>query len=104
MSRNIIKAILLVMVFHLFGCAEPKPAEPVALKAVPGKELYCLAETMEEAEEIAKSYDITLVTFGDGVATFTTDRNPLEVVAYGQQKGLPAISVNTASKKPYSKK
>ena len=104
MSCICIKLFVLIMAFNLFGCAKPIQAPGIQAEAVKGKELYCLAETLAEAEEIASLYDITLVSFGDGVATFTTDRDLQEVIEYGKKNDLPPISINTSTIKPYSKK
>ena len=90
------------MSFHIFGCAKPAPAVTVPVDAVPGKELYCLAESASEAEEIAASYGITLVVFGNGVATFTTDKDLHEVIEYGKKNNLTPISINTATIKPHN--
>ncbi len=90
------------MTFNLFGCAKPAESHGIQAEAVKGKELYCLAETKAEAEEIASSYDITLVSFGDGVATFTTDRNLQEVIEYGKENDLAPISINTSTIKPFN--
>ena len=103
MRRLLTGFLVYVMAFHLFGCAKPAEAPSIQAEAVKGKELYCLAETQEEAEEIASSYDITLVSFGDGVATFTTDRNLQEVIRYGRENNLAPISINTSTIKPFSK-
>lgn len=102
MIRRFVIAWSIAVLFNLFGCAKPVPAEPVTTDAVPGRELYCLAESQTEAEEIASSYDITLVSFGDGVATFTTDKDLHEVIEYGKKYNLAPISINTATITTYN--
>ena len=69
-----------------FPNARPKVAE--------GEELLCLTETQEEAEKIAELYEIELVSFGNGVAIFHTEKDPLEVIAYGKKNNLPELSLN----------
>ena len=69
-------------------------AQQVSEDYVSGKELMCLVESQEEAEAIAKQYNIELVEFSYGVATFHTDENPNDVIAMGKQLGYPELSLN----------
>lgn len=57
-------------------------------------ELIALADTREEAEEIAKLYGIELSTYSYGVATYTTDKNVTELMQLGEEKGYPELSLN----------
>lgn len=57
-------------------------------------ELIALADTLEEAERIAELYGIGLSTYSYGVATYTTDKNPLELMALGEENGYPALTLN----------
>ena len=84
------------------GCNN-KPLEPEEIEAVAvpiednvveGKELLCLADTEEEAQEIADMYGIELVEFGYGVATFHAE-NPQAVIQMGKEKGYPELSLNS---------
>ncbi|MBR1456020.1 MAG: hypothetical protein IJ594_02515, partial [Oscillospiraceae bacterium] len=59
-----------------------------------GRELFTLADSEEEAQQLAELYGIELVEFGNGVATFHTEEPPAEVVARGQANGWPLIEVN----------
>lgn len=59
-----------------------------------GRELMALVQTEEEAEKIAEMYGIELVKFADGVAEYTTDRIIEEVIAEGEEKGYPKLSIN----------
>ncbi len=59
-----------------------------------GKELFTLAETEEEAKQIAQIYGIELVSFEYGVATFHTEEDPSEVVERGRENGWPPIEIN----------
>ena len=61
---------------------------------VSGKELMCLVDTEDEAKAIAKQYNIELVEFSYGVATFHTDENPNDVIAMGKKLGYPELSLN----------
>lgn len=57
-------------------------------------EMIALADTEEEALEIAELYQIELLSFSDGVAVYQTDRDPAELTALGQQNGYPALTLN----------
>ena len=61
---------------------------------VPKVELVALADTEEQAQEIASMYQIELQSFSNGVAVYTTDQEPSALIALGQQNGYPALSVN----------
>lgn len=61
-------------------------------------ELIALADTREEAEEIAKLYGIELSTYSYGVATYTTDKNAFELMEMGEENGYPALSLNHENK------
>lgn len=52
------------------------------------------AGTEEEARKIAEQYGITLVSYGNGIATYQTDEDPYEVIARGEKKGYPKLSIN----------
>lgn len=56
------------------------------------KELIALADTREEAEEIAELYEIDLSSYSYGVATYTTDKNTQELIELGAEKGYPALT------------
>lgn len=57
-------------------------------------ELIALADTEEQALEIAELYQIELLSFSEGVAVYTTDQDPQELIALGQEKGYPLLSIN----------
>ena len=57
-------------------------------------ELVALVDTEEEAKEIAKLYGIELKSFAAGVAVYTTDQNPHDIIQMGIDKGYPALSIN----------
>lgn len=50
--------------------------------------------TQEEAQKIAEQYGITLVSYGNGIATYQTDEDPYEVIARGEKNGYPQLSIN----------
>lgn len=58
--------------------------------------LMALAETQEQAQEIAELYGIEMVSFEDGIAVYDTDQDPYDMIAEGQKKGYPILSVNYA--------
>ena len=59
-----------------------------------GAELYCLADSQEEAGEIADLYGIELVDFDLGVATFHTEEDPGAVIQRGKENGWRSLSLN----------
>lgn len=61
-------------------------------------ELMCLADTQEEAEEIAQAYGIELVSFDLGVAVFKSDIPYSELITYGEENDLKRLSINHIQK------
>ena len=57
-------------------------------------ELTALADTEEEAQEIAELYQIELLSFSEGVAVYSTDQDPYELFALGEEKDYPPLSLN----------
>lgn len=57
-------------------------------------QLTCLADSQQEAEQIAQSYGIEFVSFEYGVAVFLSDKPYPELVAYGEENGLKQLSVD----------
>lgn len=60
-----------------------------------GEELLCIAESEQEAENIAELYGIELVRFSHGIAVFHTDEDLEAVAARGAENGWPELSPNT---------
>lgn len=93
----IICSILAVAVIGLAGASWLRPG-PVYLEGEPIQsetlELVGLADTREEAEAIARDYGITLLSYGENVAVFTTDKSYEEITETGKRKGLPELSIN----------
>lgn len=57
-------------------------------------ELMCLADSQEEAEDIAQAYGIELVSFDMGVAVFKSDKPYSELITYGEENDLKRLSIN----------
>lgn len=57
-------------------------------------QLYALTKTEEESCKIAELYDIILIEYKQGVATYHTEKNPHEVVKLGEKKKYPPIYIN----------
>lgn len=66
-------------------------ASPIPIADDP---LIADANTQEEAQKIAEQYGITLVSYGNGIATYQTDEDPYEVIARGEKNGYPQLSIN----------
>ena len=58
--------------------------------------LVATAETRAAAEEIAELYGITLVSYELKVAVYSTDKDPMELIQMGAEKGYPAIGINNS--------
>lgn len=90
------------------GAARPAPTETVAVTTRPTApassapeaaeatepQLMALTDTRAEAEDMARQYGITLVSWQDGLALFSTAEDPETVVRRGAQNGWPELSVN----------
>ena len=98
--RKLKKAgILLSLLSILSGCSDPKtPSVPIGGDVVEGKELFCLCESEEKAKEIADSYEIELVSWGNGVAVFHTEKDLETVIQYGIKNDLPLLEPNRKKK------
>lgn len=114
MKRKMLKVLIAVIVivlvvlagwYVLFVCFDKGPAFPflpqkhVQLQGVEAMEvsqepLMAVVESEEEAQSIAEMYDITFVSFEDGVALYRTDEDIFEVIARGQENGYPQLSIN----------
>lgn len=57
-------------------------------------ELIALAKDQEEAEKIAELYGIELDSFSEGVAVYTTDKDPQDLKELGDINGYPTLTVN----------
>ncbi len=59
-----------------------------------GTELIALADTEEQAKQIAEQYGIRLKSYAAGVAVYTTTKDPQTVIQMGIDKGYPLLSLN----------
>ncbi len=66
----------------------------VEMLEVAENQLMALADTEEQAKEIAAQYGIEFVSFENGLALYHTEEDPFEVITRGQENGYPQISVN----------
>jgi len=57
-------------------------------------QLMALTDTRAEAEDIARQYGITLVSWQDGLALFFTEEDPEAVLRRGIKNGWPELSLN----------
>lgn len=71
---------------------EPENASEIEKKQT---ELIALAEDQTEAEKTAKLYGIELISFSDGVAVYTTDKDLQELMELGDNNGYPTLTVNS---------
>ena len=99
-NKGILSAVLACIMLCSCGKTEVLPNTITSLPAEYSAEepLMCSAESREEAEAIAEQYDITLVNFSHGVATFYTEEKPVEVIQRGIEKGWPELSLNLIKK------
>lgn len=100
--------VILLLMALLAGCApaaqqpESAPTEPTAQTETSSEttqayivaKLLCQAEDLEQAQQIAELYGITLVRFNYGLASFYTDEDPEEVIARGKENGWPELEIN----------
>ncbi len=66
----------------------------VEMLEVAENQLMALADTEEQAKEIAVQYGIEFVSFENGLALYHTEEDPFQVITRGQENGYPQISVN----------
>ena len=56
--------------------------------------LLAIAQTQQDAEAIAEQYGITLVSWDEGLAQFSTERDVNEIIREGKENGWPELSRN----------
>lgn len=76
---------------------KPRETRPDYDAVAPGRELLRSVESLEEAECLAECYGITLVEYIDGLAVFTTEEDPRDVIQRGRDNGWPELSRNSMS-------
>lgn len=57
-------------------------------------QLTALADTLEEAQEIAELYGIELDSYSYGVAAYSTDKDIDELILFGQEHNYPTLAPN----------
>ncbi len=87
---------LLAAMQILAGCGRQETFIPSSAGITEGRELFCLADSEEEASKVADQYQIELVSFSDGVAVFHTEDDPEKVIDYGISHNYTQLSLNTA--------
>ncbi|MBO4847291.1 MAG: hypothetical protein IKS48_01495 [Eubacterium sp.] len=72
------------------------PSKPIQFVDIYVKnEVICIADTIEEAYQIAEDYDITLKSYEMKVCAFDTgSKSPYEVIEYGKEHGLTPVYLN----------
>lgn len=58
-------------------------------------QLTALADTSEEAQEIADLYGIELDSYSYGVAVYNTDKDISELMKLGEENGYPTLAPNS---------
>ena len=91
------KTAVLALGVMLGACRkEVLPAAEDIPEVRDGRELFCLSNTREEAEETAGQYGIELVDYQDGVAVFHCEGDPASLIETGKKNGWKELSLNTA--------
>ena len=72
---------------------EPKPTSSAETED-DQPELVAVVDSQMEAAEISRLYDIELKSYSNGVAVYTTDKDPEEVIRMGEEQGYPTLEVN----------
>lgn len=99
MKKKILGTFLVCMSILFIGCGffrSKKEAESTPLQGEEGVvvSLFALADSREEAEEIAALYEITLIDYSEGVATFETGKDAQALIEWGKEKDYPVIEIN----------
>ena len=96
-------AILLLLTTLLSGCTKQgqtpvSTPEPVGIvNDAEGRELMCMAETEEQAREIASLYGMELIDYQEGFALFHTEEDPGAVKQRGIDHGWPELEINVVN-------
>lgn len=91
---RILIATLLTVFLAVGGCSGETAHDTPTDSPAPGEELFCAADSREQAEEIASVYRITLVSYEWGIATFHTDEDPKSVIERGRENGWIELNLN----------
>ncbi len=74
---------------------EPIDRGTIDMESEESPQLTALADTLEEAQEIADLYGIELEKYSYGVATYYTDKDISELINMGIEKGYPTLAPNS---------
>ena len=86
-----------ISLLFLAGCTSGTPVQTAPsgvyddLAEAP---LTAMTETREDAQALAQQYEITLVSYDYGIATFSTDEDPQAVIDRGLRNGWQELSLN----------
>lgn len=73
------------------------PAEFTTTEAEISPQLTALADSLEEAQEIADLYGIELDSYSYGVAAYSTDKDISELLLLGEKNNYPTLAPNQKS-------
>lgn len=73
------------------------PAEFAPAEDEISPQLTALADSLEEAQEIADLYGIELDSYSYGVAAYTTDKDIAELLLLGEKNNYPTLAPNQTS-------
>ena len=96
-------AVVFLLTALLSGCtnrSQPpvSTSEPVRIvNYAEGRELMCMAETEQQAREIASLYGMELVDYREGFALFHTEEDPVAVKQRGIDNGWPEMEINVVN-------
>lgn len=79
---------------HKFEMAEEQTGEQMEEITVGNHKVIAIAETKEEAKKIAELYGMELVEYSYKIATYMTQKEPVELMKWGKEQGYPTIAVN----------
>lgn len=68
--------------------------EPVPTAETESPQLTALADSLEEAQEIANLYGIELDSYSYGVAAYSTDKDIAELLLFGEEHDYPTLAPN----------
>ena len=90
--------IVALLALLLCGCRKEMTAVSGGGAIDPDAPLVASAESQEQAQRIADTYGITLVSYDMGLATFCTEEDPQTVIQRGVDNGWPKLELNLSSK------
>ena len=95
LSDILTRVVLKVMALFFGVCGGIRGRDESApTEAYKPNELLAVTEAREDAEQLAALYQITLISWSDGLAKFHTDEDVNAVIRRGRQRGWPPLSLN----------